>query len=856
MTERICCSMPVTRVPGVKRLAAALAIAFALGAANSWAAGLGRLTVQSALGQQLRAEVEIGALDAGSSGTLVAKLAPEQAFRDAGLTFNPMLRSLRFAVQTRPDGTAFVLISSARPINEPFLEMLVELTWSGGRFVRGYTFLLDPPELRSVARESVDGREVASPAIVSPAAAAAKPAVSAAGEQPTPPAVAPAAERASAVKGDAGEGPIEVKRGDTLSAIAERIRPPDVSLDQTLIALYQANPAAFFGSIHQLRAGASLQVPDQSAIAAISQAEARRQVRLQTRSFQEYRARLAERARTIPTDRAGQAVAGAVTGQVNDKADATQSADQLRLSKTDAATTGTGATGSAPSRTARAEQTVAREAALREADSRVAELEKNVADLQQLLALKNRQLSELQGKGQTSAADAKTAVGTIASAPQAKKPGESAAPAAASAPAAAAAPAAAPKPAVAPPAAAEPSFLDDLTDNPLMLPGIGAILVLAAGYGWYAMRRRRRDEQYDDGVVDTEGFATNSLFGTTGGQNVDTSEEKFEEDTRDSGVQVHPTEVDPVAEAEVYVAYGREAQAEEILVEALRRQPERQAIRAKLLEIYAGREDLEAFNAVAAEMHAMTGGDNEEWTQVAALGHRLDPANSLYSDLADGDMLADEPAQLGGLHRSDSTQASVDTLTRPDREPPADKAAMDFEFDLQVPEAESPPAERAPAASSASGRSALEEAVEGRYELPTLDLEPSSSDDRTQGEQNRASAGFEDLKIELPALDTQADTEPKPAAESGSSVPEFDFSSISLDLEPRSEPQPAPVFAPDPAQSVSADSPEELATKLELAVAYDEIGDKDGARELLQEVLRAGDASQKARAQELLGKLG
>ena len=850
VTERICCSMPVTRVPGVKRLAAALAIALTLGAANSWAAGLGRLTVQSALGQQLRAEVEIGALDAGSTGTLVAKLAPEQAFRDAGLTFNPMLRSLRFTVQTRPDGAAFVLISSARPINEPFLEMLVELTWSGGRFVRGYTFLLDPPELRSVPRESVDGREVASPSIVSPAAAAAKPAVSATGEQPASPAVAPAAERPATAMGDAGEGPIEVKRGDTLSAIAERIRPPDVSLDQTLIALYQANPAAFFGSIHQLRAGAALQVPDQSAIAAIPPAEARRQVRLQTRSFQEYRARLAERARTLPTDRAGQAVAGAVTGRLKDKADATQSADQLRLSKTDAATTGAGATGSAPSKTAGAEQTVAREAALREADSRVAELEKNVADLQKLLALKNRQLSELQGKGQPSAADAKTAVGTIASAPEAKTPGEPAPPV--PAPATAPAPAAAPKPAVAPPAAAEPSFLDDLTDNPLMLPGIGAILALAAGYGWYAMRRRRRDEQSDDGVVDTEGFATNSLFGTTGGQNVDTSEETFEEDTRDSGLQVHPTEVDPVAEAEVYVAYGREAQAEEILVEALRRQPERQAIRAKLLEIYAGREDLEAFNAVAAEMHAMTGGDNEEWAQVAALGHRLDPANSLYSDLADGDASAGEPAELGGLHWSDSTQVPTDTLTRPDREPSADKAAMDFEFDLQVPEAESPPAERAPAASSASGRSALEEAVEGRYELPTLDLEPSSSDDRTQGEQNRASAGFEDLKIELPALDTQADIEPKPAAESGSSVPEFDFSSISLDLEPRSEPQPAA----DAPLSAGGDSPEELATKLELAVAYDEIGDKDGARELLQEVLRAGDASQKARAQELLGKLG
>lgn len=855
MTERTRFCMSVTRVPGVKRLVAMLAIAGALGAANSWAAGLGRLTVQSALGQQLRAEVEVNSLDAERSGSLVAKLAPEQAFRDAGLTYNPLLRALRFTVQSRPDGTAVVLISSVRPIYEPFLEMLVELTWSGGRFVRGYTFLLDPPELRSVARESVDGRELSSPPLVAPEAAA-KPAASAASGQPAPPAMpaavdrAAAAEQAVAAKGSPGEGPIEVKRGDTLSAIAERIRPPDVSLDQTLIALYQANPSAFFGSIHQLRAGAVLQVPDQSAIAAIAPADARRQVQIQSRSFQEYRTRLAERARMIETDRSGQAATGALNSRVQDKADSTQSADQLRLSKSDAATagTGTGAAGRATSKMAAAEQKIAREAAQREADSRVAELEKNVANLQQLLALKNRQLSELQGKAQPSAADAKTTVGTIASAPEAKKPGEPAAPAAA--PAAAAAP----KPALVTPAAAEPSFLDDLTDNPLMLPGIGAILVLAAGYGWYAMRRRRRDEQYDDGVVDTEGFATNSLFGAKGGQNVDTGEAAFEQDTRESGVQVHPTEVDPVAEAEVYVAYGREAQAEEILVEALRRQPERQAIRAKLLEIYAGREDLEAFNAVASDMHAMTGGDNEEWTQVAALGRRLDPANSLYSDLADGDVLAGEPAERGGLYPSDSPQAPTDTLTRPDQEPPADKAVMDFEFDLQIPEADSPPVERAPAASSASGRSALEQGVEGRFELPNLDLEPSSARGQPQRDQNVAIEGFDELKIEMPALDVKAGAELKPAAESGTSAPEFDFSSISLELEPRSA-QPPP-SAGDAHWSADEESPEELATKLELAVAYDEIGDKDGARELLQQVLRAGDASQKARAQELLGKLG
>ncbi|MEK9776697.1 MAG: FimV/HubP family polar landmark protein, partial [Quisquiliibacterium sp.] len=74
--------------------------------------------------------------------------------------------------------------------------------------------------------------------------------------------------------------------------------PADVSLDQTLIALYQANPSAFFGSVHQLRAGSILDVPDQAVIASISPSEARQQIRIQTRSFNEYRARLAGRVRT------------------------------------------------------------------------------------------------------------------------------------------------------------------------------------------------------------------------------------------------------------------------------------------------------------------------------------------------------------------------------------------------------------------------------------------------------------------------------------------------------------------------------------------------------------------------------
>src|SRR5690606_25687039 len=141
------------------------------------------------------------------------------------------------------------------------------------------------------------------------------------------------------------------------------------------------------------------------------------------------------------------------------------------------------------------------------------------------------------------------------------------------------------------------------------LPGRGAIVPALGAYGMYSVRRRKKAEKFeDDSLTPADAFTANSLFGSTGGQAVDTSNSLFATSTRDSGVDVHSTEVDPIAEAEVYIAYGRETQAEEILKEALKKQGERQAIRLKLLEIYAGRKDPVAFGALAQEMYDMTGG--------------------------------------------------------------------------------------------------------------------------------------------------------------------------------------------------------------------------------------------------------
>ena len=115
-------------------------------------AGLGRLSVLSSLGQPLNAEIEIVSLQSGEEDGLAAKLASTDAFTQAGIELHPALIGIRFAIERR-EGRSILRLSTAQPISEPFLEMLVELQWSTGRLVREYTFLLDPPEYK--ARQAI-----------------------------------------------------------------------------------------------------------------------------------------------------------------------------------------------------------------------------------------------------------------------------------------------------------------------------------------------------------------------------------------------------------------------------------------------------------------------------------------------------------------------------------------------------------------------------------------------------------------------------------------------------------------------------------------------------------------------------
>ncbi|WP_229520502.1 MULTISPECIES: FimV/HubP family polar landmark protein [Massilia] len=599
----------------LKSITAAVASAVFLTSAAT-AAGLGKLTVLSALGQPLRAEIELTAGAGEDPASMAVKLASPEAFRAANIEFNPALLSLRFAVEER-GGRQVIRVSSTQPLNEPFVDMLLELTWNNGRLVREYTFLLDPAEMRTTQPAQVaaapQNRPAAPRASSTPAAPAASAATAAPAEEARIAAARRGAERqAREAQARAAQDSYRVRRGDTLSGIALDVKPADISLDMMLVALYRANPDAFIGNnMNRLKSGQILSIPDADSVrGGASQGEARGVVVAHAADFDAYRNKLAGQvASSAPsaTPQGGQSASGRVTARVEQQPTAVSEAqDKLQLSKATPGGAGAPADG-----TASVEDTVAKERELAQAEARVKELERNVNELENLMTVPSRGGAEAE---QAAAAAAATAAAEKPAAKPAPRPRP-------------------PKPAP----AEEKSFVDTILDNMLYI-GAGALVLLLAALG--ISQRRKRNAQAvkpvpaEPSVLGVPGASAHSLFAESGGQSVDTNNSVFNSSFAPSASQLDTNEVDPVAEADVYIAYGRDAQAEEILKEALRVHPERHPVRLKLLEIYATRKDVRAFEAQARELHAFTGGQGDEWAQAAALGLSLDPNNPLYANAA------------------------------------------------------------------------------------------------------------------------------------------------------------------------------------------------------------------------------
>ena len=829
------------------------------------AAGLGRLQVLSALGQPLRAEIEIVSLQPGEDDSLQARLATMDAFRQAGIEMSSALIDLTFTIDRR-GARPVIRMSTSQAVNDPFLDVLIELSWATGRLVREYTFLLDPIEFKSPA----------------PAAAPA-PAVRPAPVPAPAPAPAPRSERRAPapVAVDTGSAKQhEVKRGDTLGAIARQNLPAGVTLNQMLIALFRANQSAFIrDNVNLVRAGRILNIPDREAVLAIGAADASQQVQAHMADFADYKRKLGQAVAAAPAAPVREReVAGRITAKPEAPAPADQK-DQLKLSKADPAKPGTPA-----AKAARDDDRVARERALKEAQSRVGDLEKNVADLQKLMEMKNQQMAELEKKA-AAKPPAAPAPAPAAKAPEpakeapkeAPKEAQKEAPKEAAKVVAAEAPKEAPKEAMkeapkepakdvakkkaVPPKAAPPAETDLVDEvmafltDPVSGGGTAAVVLLLVGYTIWQVRRKKaaQSSSFQDSVLGAAtGAGASSVFDNApqpaatpqaAAAAVDASEASV------SGASVgggESDEVDPIAEADVYMAYGRDAQAEEILKESISKDPNRIAVHAKLLEIYAKRKDVKSFEQTALKLKGLTGSAGPEWDTAMALGHGIDPGNGLYGS--------------GGA----AAEAALTAAT-------ASAPALDFDIGGGAASA-APKADSGPLDFDIGATTALNPksdfAAGGTLKLDSGDTKAASAGlDFDLG----GAGGVEDDGEKTILMPRKAAPAPAPAAKvDPDSTVAMDFD-LNLDLGGSAEPaKPAAADAPLDLGGLSFDlgAPgggggagtdpkwQEVATKLDLAKAYQEMGDKDGARELLNEVVKDGDAAQKSQAEQMLSGLG
>lgn len=833
-------------------LAAAAVALLGLSGSNALALSLGRITVQSALGEPLRAEIDVPDMSADEASSLRVNVAPAQSFVAAGLEYNAALTTVQTTLMRRPDGRAYIKVVTDRSINDPFVDLILEAKWASGRIVRDYTMLFDPPTARQPAAQAT--LPIASPAPVpetvqAPAVRMAeKPAIASQGgtetakpapqpkpvaaAKPTP--VAPAATAAPTAKAPDGErsSTLTVKAGDNASKIAARTKPAGVSLDQMLVALLRSNPDAFIHSnLNRLQSGAVLNLPTAEQALAVAPKEASQIVIAQSKDFNDFRRNLAANAPVAAVASADRKASGAVGAKVEDKKPASNTPDKLTLSK-----------GSVQSKLDEAK--IAKERADKEAAARSAEIAKNIADLNKLNAA---------AKPVASAPAAPTVAVAAQPAPAASLP----APPASTPVSAASAPKKPASAAVAVPVPEEPALLDALLDDPLVPLAGGGLLALLAGWGFYKVRQRKKGAAQVDSSFLESRLQPDSFFGASGGQRVDTTAQNASANSSmvyASSQLDAADDVDPVAEADVYLAYGRDVQAEEILKEATRVTPGRLAVYQKLLEIYAKRNDARSFEATAQQALNIAGHDSSEWNHICEMGLAIDPGNRLYqpggmpSDNAGGaeeptsdapdskavdldldlDFSMDEPA-ASAIH--DVTGSNVSAPVSPElNEHPSDKGlTLDFDVSDPVPLSVDPE----PVEPESSALEMPDPADMG------LDFEPTNN-----------------MPTEPVASTAPGELSEASASEKDTGMLEFDLGSLSLDLDPPAAKEESAPEEPAAAEEpVSALTEDPLETKLALAEEFVSIGDEDGARALIEEVISESTGEVRAKAQRALAAL-
>jgi len=864
----------------IKRISLAVCLALVPFAAS--AAGLGKMTVFSGLGEPLSAEIELSA-SKDEMSSLAARIAPSEVYAEQGVDRASSLSAIRVELISKPNGSAILKLSTAQPVEDPFLDMLIQVDWPTGRLLREYTALLDPP--------GYGDRASAPPPVP---VASETPA-----EVPTP-SKKNTSKRESGLAGPSGTDYVRpsandsaksyrTRSGDTLSSVAKRMKPEGVSLDQMLVGLFRSNRDAFDGdNMNQLKVGQIMRAPSPTELQSISQKDALQEIQVHTTNWNSYRNKVADQVQQsapAPDEPRQQSVSGKITAPTEDKAAplAAGPRDVVKLSNTDAGAAKTGApegkSGAVDNKLRTLEEeSTAQDKAIKDVNERIAFFEKQIQDMQKLLLIQNQMLADLQRGKPVQPPAPETPAAPVAE-PQAMPADQtqqaSPPPAVAEQPKLAA-----PEPQKPSESATEPGLLDSLRVDPILLGGGGGLLVLLGGVWLYLRGKRKKGlDSFERGILGGGGLKVDTVLGTVAGESGETAFPGNLEQRSGGGV-IDSSDVDPIAEADVYMAYGRDAQAEEILKDAIVKEPKRIELHHKLLEIYAGRKDAVAFETVAGELYSTLGANNPDWMRVAELGRTLEPENPMYasgakvmesassSDIAESvaqvnegtlvagetEELSDQPNDLdfdlGMLTAGESETGTLNAGQPAPEEMVAAKSLSELDADrLPSPESEI----RAEAA-----REQVMEPVE-QFDLPEPatpgNLQLNATDLGITEMEIKENAAEPEVEPGLPAL-SQGEASlgegmavKEASLDAATPLPDVDLSGINLELEESGQGQPAEEITLAGSESADVD------TKLDLVTAYVDMGDAEGARELLEEVLREGGPTQRERAKKLLDSL-
>ena len=780
-------------------------------ASSGYSLGLGELELESALNQRFQAEIELTNVRGLEIEEILPNLASQKDFDRIGVERGYILVDLRFKVLRKDDEKLFVVVTSSKPIVEPFLNFLVEVLWPNGRILREYTVLLDPPVFgdgiaEPIAETRVQERQVAAerrPALDARSDDIRSAIVQRSQVRPKK----PVESQADSAGRAASEGQINSQEygvtglGDTLWKIALKVRPnPSVTVQQTMLALKDANPDAFINNnINLLKAGHVLRIPDAEQIRAHSIAAAVAEVRVQNEEFDTYR-----------NDALAQ-----LDGSKRQSGRATDGANsndgELKLLATNNSSGETAGDGSAAANQAlQSDLDVAEEdldrarRANSELNVRMEDLQGQLDTLTEILKLKDDQLTALRAEVQKMQANADAVQ---------------------------------PKQQV---AQNSGSFFT----SPLFLGVIMLILVIVVVAVLLMVRKRRTQENTED---DFEEEAVDAVEQDTELQDTEETETRIEEDEED----IAPETTDVIGEVEIYIAYGRFPQATTFLHNAIESEPNRTDIQLKLLEVFVQTEDSVAFNLQFEQLKLL--GDSDAIAEAEALQQKIPGADEDLGISTDATAIITDPTDesididvdeemsfdlddLGSETEDDSLSIEEDEFDL-ELDPELDGDEDELDLDLNSD------------STSNEGAIELEKSLvdaEGDDDFldPTeeLDLGEDLDDDGLVLDLSEDLSGADEFSLDLDdddELSLELDDD-------GAISLNLDDKELDVDLDSELE------LDDDGAFSLDLDADD---NKLDLARAYIDMGDSNGARGLLEEVLKVGTEAEIVEANELLEKI-